>query len=117
MDSLTTEVALQLLRCGHLRYVRNVLGTVYETQKFYLLIVLFQLGLGAAMLRSGAQGTTLVLVSLLWCANVVAVAGLEYPMTKYTYYFDVPIVCTLFAVLLSWRSRVAKKGTGSSDTE
>jgi hypothetical protein len=114
MDSLTTGVALQLLRCGHLRYVRQVLGTVYETQKFYLVIVLFQLGLGAALLRSGAPGTALVLVSLLWCANVVAVAGIEYPMTKYTYYFDVPAACTLFAVLLSWRAHLAKKSAESS---
>lgn len=117
MDSLTTGVALQLLRCGHLRYLRNVLGTVYETQKFYLFIVLFQLGLGVTMLRGGAQGTTLLLVSLLWCANVVAVAGLEYPMSKYTYYFDVPVACVLFAVLLSWRARVVKKSTAPSDTE
>jgi len=90
---------------------------VYETQKFYLFIVLFQLGLGVTMLRGGAQGTTLLLVSLLWCANVVAVAGLEYPMSKYTYYFDVPVACVLFAVLLSWRARVVKKSTAPSDTE
>ncbi len=103
-DSCTRRVALDLLRCSYRRYLANVGRCIFEIQKFYLLIVIVVLGVGLSLLRADRKvGGSLVLISSLWCVNTVSVALVEYPMTKYTYYFDVPLCAATAAICLAFR--------------
>jgi hypothetical protein len=103
-DTFTMRVAWQVLPAVAGRFAGNILLCAYEMQKFYLLAVLILLGVGLSLTTKDPHvGWPLVLVTCLWAANLVLVSAVEYPMTKYTVYFDVPVICALAATLLSWR--------------
>jgi hypothetical protein len=102
-DAFAMSTARQLLHTAWRRYLAHILISVYELFKYYLLLILIAVVLVAvsrsqpAWLLGGA--------GLLWLGNVVVVAAVEYPMTRYTFYFD-ELLVSLFAVIL-WRGLTA----------
>ncbi|HJT79239.1 MAG TPA: hypothetical protein VJ739_18730, partial [Gemmataceae bacterium] len=104
LDAGTRRIALELLPAAGGRYAENVVRCVYETQKLNLLIVAVMLGVGASLLTtSRGVGGSLLLLAGAWCANTLLVAMVEYPMSKYTFYFDVPVCVAVAAALLALR--------------
>ncbi|MBV9126045.1 MAG: hypothetical protein JO112_22050, partial [Planctomycetes bacterium] len=107
LDECTTRVALHLLRANFGRYVSHVARCTYEMQKFFLILVCVLLGVGANLLRTArGLGGGLLLITGAWCANTLAVTLVEYPLTKYTYYFDIPVCAAATAIFLAFQRLV-----------
>jgi hypothetical protein len=109
-DAFTRRLAAHLLRHGWKRYLAHVAGSVWELFKFYAVAVGAMLLAGLASARRAPRARVLVFVAALWWANVLAVALVEYPMTRYTFYGDALVVAALALALV----RAARPALGEN---
>lgn len=104
MERVTTTVSAQLLRSAWPRFVRHVVECVYQIHKYYLFVVVGALvlpGVQFARGRGTPPASALGIVALLWLVNVGVVAAVEYPMTRYTFYFDSPLLAVVLVLVVS----------------
>jgi hypothetical protein len=102
LDRITTRIAIQLLGRSWSRVARHVVECLYQIHKYFAFVVIGVLALGVSLLRKRDTrliGLVLAIVSTLWTVNALVVALVEFPMTRYTFYFDSPVLALVLAAV------------------
>jgi 4-amino-4-deoxy-L-arabinose transferase-like glycosyltransferase len=113
LDQMTLAASAGVARHAWPRMVSFCLGEIFLWDRYLAILAsgLFAVGL-ATLRRGGPLARLLLLVATLWWVNMLLVAALEPPQSRYTFYFDELVV--VVALALAGRSLLAETVIGRS---
>jgi hypothetical protein len=98
-DRFATHVALQLLTRNAGRYLVHIFTCAYQLYRVFGFLVLVLLAIGLLAWRR-PTGQLLLLVSILWIANLALVSLVQVPYMRYTFPTDAVVLAALIPVVV-----------------